>query len=115
MRRTRSQALVQTNQKGAFKLPAHVPAGRRAHLLESAKRRSVPPPTRLQSNVLHWGVTPSRPRWPRRSLRLPGALSPGGGSPCPPGAGPPGQHPPQNCQSALASRAVTSHKSLSGT
>lgn len=116
MQRTRSQALVQTNQKGAVKLPAHVPAGRAALTCWRARSAAAcPPTTRLQSNVLHWGVTPSRPRWPRRSLRLPGALSPGGDSPCPPGAGPPGQHPPQNCQSALAGRAVTSHKSLSGT
>lgn len=107
----RSQALVQTNQKGAFKLPAHVPAGRAALTCWRARSAAAcPPPTWLQSNVLHWGVTPSRPRWPRRSLRLPGALSPGGDSPCPPG-----QLPPQNCQSALAGRAVTSHQSLSGT
>lgn len=113
MQRTRSQALVQTNQKGAVKLPERGP--RRAHLLESAKRRSVPPPHAASEHRAALGRHPFTPTVAPQVAGLPGSLSPGGGSPCPPGAGPPGQHPPQNCQSALASRAVTSHKSLSGT
>lgn len=78
MRRTRSQALVQTNQKGAVKLPVRVPAGRAALTCWRARNAAAcPHPTRLQSNVLHWGVTPSRPlRPPAGRCACPGRSAP---------------------------------------
>lgn len=46
MQQTRSQALVQTNQKGAFKLPVRVPAGRAALTCWRARSAAACPPPR---------------------------------------------------------------------
>lgn len=94
MQRTRSQALVQTNQKGAFKLPAHVPAGRAALTCWRARSAAACPPPRgfratccIGASPLHTHcgppqvAAPARGAQPRRRQPLPSRSRPSWAAP----------------------------------
>lgn len=93
MQRTRSQALVQTNQKGAVKLPAHVPAGRAALTCWRARNAAACPPHAASEQRAALGrhpftltvapqvATPARSAQPRRGQPLPSRSRPSWAAP----------------------------------